>query len=250
MRIQKSFVILTLSLFLGLGCGNETTANSTDATNGSEMVHSDANALNKNMENKNPEGAWVSSIAPDYPLTLKKDGNTYHVSWAPTIDSDMEISGKLTDKGANVYHGTVHFRAGAETSDEPMTLRFDPSHQSLSMEFTVLYEAPVLFSRGTENANASSCADLAQSIALESDQFQKLNAQHSGLQLMDETDDDAPGRSFDFRLFIENESGEIETLSRIQVDLDEKVIREYDPIEDTYSTLEGSEKLFSDAECR
>lgn len=250
MQIHKPFWLILLSISLGLGCGNKIDSGVSTEISESIPANSAENAVNDHMENKNPQGEWLSSIAPEYPLTLKSSGNSYTVKWEPTIDSDIEISGTLTDKGANVYHGNVHFVAGAEVSDEPLTLRFDPSRQSLSMEFPVMYEAPVVFERKASGKTSMSCLEAAEKIASESDKFQKLIAKYPELQLMDETEDDAEDKVFDFRLFIEASGGDVETLSRLRVDLNKHQVFEYDPIEDSYTELKGNQKLFTGLNCR
>ncbi len=242
--MARHFLILGLGMLLGLGCASP----SADAATGNVADSAQTSISGQvPMNQQDPQGQWKASVAPDYPLSLTKSGEAYILKWDPTMDTDMSFEGLMTAKGANVYYGEVKFSSGDETGKHPMTLRFDPQVQTLSMEFTVLFERPQLFTRMNDKPGLRPCVDVAQSIVEASGAYKSLEADNEGLEIMDESE--LPGR-YDFRVYVDGGGDEVQTLARYRVDIQKKQFFQYDPIEGDYIELEGMASLFVGAECK
>lgn len=97
---------------------------------------------------KTPEGRWTSSIAPDYPMIVKKTPKGLSISWKPTIDSDISIEGILTDQGGNLFSGAVDFASGDTRGKRTVKIIYRSADDSLSLELKTMWEEPVLFIKG------------------------------------------------------------------------------------------------------
>jgi hypothetical protein len=241
--------IALLALALGCGCGKSSNptspAPSVGSGSGSGAAPSEKAAK---MTEQKLDGAWRSSVAPDYPLRLTATGTSYTVAWEPTIDSDNAIAGSLASQGANTWRGTVYLRAGDENRDVPMTLRFDPATQTLHMELPAMFSDPIAFQRGDQadkatKAAADDCAAQAVDVLAATAAYKKLEAGARHLQTMTdgETSHD---RVCDLRVFVDGEGGETQTVGRFRVDFKARQVLQYNPAEDSYTPLAAPAELF------
>ena len=236
-----------LALALSCGCGKSSNPTSPAPSAGSGSAAAPSEKAAKMTEQK-LEGAWRSSVAPEYPLRLTAAGTNYTVAWEPTIDSDNTIAGSLASQGANTWRGTVYLHAGEEKSDVPMTLRFDPATQTLHMELPAMFSDPIAFQRGAKadkalKAASDDCAAQAVDVLAATAAYKKLEAGAHHLQTMKdgETSHD---RVCDLRVFVDGEGEETQTVGRFRVDFKARQVLQYNPAEDSYTPLAGTAELF------
>lgn len=226
--------IALLALAVWCGCGKSSSPASPPAEKTAKMTEQTA------------AGAWRSSVAPDYPLRLTAAGEGITVDWTFTTDSDNQLSGALRSQGANAWHGTVHLKAGDETSDVPMTVRFEPATQALHVELGALFADPIAFARGDQPAKAAAsddCVAQALDVLAATAAYKKLEAGARHLQTM--KDGEAThDRVCDVRVFVDGDGGETQTVGRFRVDFKAKQVLQYNPAEDSYTPLSGTAELF------
>ncbi|MBK9447832.1 MAG: hypothetical protein IPN95_00150 [Bacteroidetes bacterium] len=234
--------LLAMGLVLAVGCNGASTSNSgsTDST----KTMNDLNAGQPGSQD--PSGPWVSTLAPEDPMMVAKNGEQLIVSWEATIDTDLQIDGKLDHKGAGVYSGKVNFASGdSEKRLEDATLRFDAHGQTLSLELRVMWEDTIMFRRG---ASGIPCQTAGEQIVERSAVFQSLSKGEATIGVMPESDE-TTAKVQDYRIY-ESHDENIVTLARLRVDFSKRQLLEYNVTEDNYAVVAGSESLFEGVDCK
>jgi hypothetical protein len=234
--------LLAMGLALAVGCNGAAT--STSGSTDSTTTMNDLNAAQQGSQD--PSGPWVSTIAPDDVMMVAKNGEQLIVSWEATIDTDLQLDGKLDHKGVGVYSGKVNFSSGdSEKRMVDATLRFDAHGQTLSLELPVMWEDTVMFRRGAEGIP---CQTAGEQVVERSAIFQSLTKGEAIIGVMPESDE-TTAKVQDYRIY-ESHDEHIVTLARLRVDFSKRQLLEYNVVEDNYAIVAGAESLFEGVDCK
>jgi hypothetical protein len=205
-------------------------------------------SISNNVQgSKVPAGDWISAMASDAFMHVTLQGKQLSVRWEATIDTDFLIEGTVDEKGAGVYGGRVSLASGdAAAHLVDATLRFDAHGQTLTLDLPAMWEDTIMFRRAPEAAGG--CAAAGELVVEKTEAFKTYSSKVDGMGLMQETDD-AYAKVQDYQLY-ETRDEQIVTLARLRVDFDNYVVSQYDPIENGYTPIEGSTKLFEGVNCK
>lgn len=236
-------LLASLHLF---GCQGSEQDHAQVAIETKEGLAPESKKLMNQKELTSPLGNWTHQIAPDYWLSVKSTASGIFVNWEPTLDSDILIEGELTAKGANVFHGDVRFISGDEEKKSALTLRFDGHRRTLSMEFPTFFEETMVFKPAS---NRVLCAEKAMELVTNLKEFQSLSAGDDAVALLDESEDDVR-LVFDYRAHSMGKDGDMQTVGRFKVDLEEGKAYMLDLSSGNYLELKTAEKAVAALDCQ
>lgn len=229
-----------LILFMGCGANGKTNSNGSDSSQTSLPMESQP------ITTSGVAGQWISEVAPDAIMHVRQSGQQIHILWTGSMDADFFFEGDLTSTGPGTYSGKVKFSSGDERQRlEQLTIKLTDDGNALSFDFPPMWEEPITFVRSAGDLN---CADAGQMVVERTPVFADLSAKMDGLGVMQETEN-ADARQQDFKIYVDAD-GEEQTQARLRVDFDRRVVLEYNPAEDSYTAIEGSDAYFEGITCK
>ncbi len=210
-------------------------------------------------------GSWVSDTASEYPLTIQEDSNSLGItiSWNPTIDSDIELAGTLLpSKRKDGYSGEIDFVSGdAEQKKEYVELVYFPSEEKIELLLPVLFEDSLEFIRSSPLLEAQCLSpdnvgvtygDFSSDLIAQTKEYKKVESElpeDASLAIEDQTID-VDTHIYEYRVFsVLKEEDATVTWARFKVDMNERALYLYNPVEDEYTLHEESDELFTLNDC-
>lgn len=227
-------------LFMGCGANGKTSSEGTDSSKTSVPMESNTKTT------AGIAGKWISEVAPDAIMEVTQAEQQIHILWSGSMDADFFFEGDLPSSGPDAYAGEVKFSSGDEKERlEQVEIQLIENGEALSFDFPPMWEQPIIFVR---SAGEMSCADAGQMVVERTKIFSDLSGKMDGLGVMQETENE-DARQQDFRLYMDA-GDEEHTQARLRVDFDRRVVLEYNPAEDSYTAIEGSDVYFEGITCK